>query len=147
VTAVLEATDVHRSFGATPALRGVDLIVAEGELLAIMGPSGAGQSTTPSCAGQRRVPLPVPLLLAGRRRGAAVANAAQWLERLGIDDLQARRPGELSGGQAQRVALARALSPSRRCCSPMSRPATDVAQSRGARRPTWRATAPICCGA
>jgi molybdate transport system ATP-binding protein len=35
--------------------------------------------------------------------------AHEWLERLDLGDLAARRPSELSGGQAQRVALARAL--------------------------------------
>ena len=51
----------------------------------------------------------LPLLLGGRRRRDAVAEAGRWFDRLGIDGLQARRPGELSGGEAQRVALARAL--------------------------------------
>ncbi len=35
--------------------------------------------------------------------------ARQWLERLGLRELLARKPHELSGGQQQRVALARAL--------------------------------------
>lgn len=43
------------------------------------------------------------------RRGARTA-ALQWLDRVGAADLAARRPAELSGGQAQRVALARALA-------------------------------------
>lgn len=46
----------------------------------------------------------------GVRRRRARAEAAGWLERLGIADLAPRRPRELSGGQAQRVALARALA-------------------------------------
>lgn len=37
------------------------------------------------------------------------ARAAELLERLGLEGLAARRPHELSVGQAQRVALARAL--------------------------------------
>jgi len=51
----------------------------------------------------------LPLLLGGTRRAAAVAAAGDWLTRLGLDGLGARRSGELSGGQAQRVALARGL--------------------------------------
>ncbi|GLY77377.1 ABC transporter ATP-binding protein [Actinoallomurus iriomotensis] len=51
----------------------------------------------------------LPLLLGGMRRGAAVRQAHPWFERLGLDGLERRRSGELSGGQAQRVALARGL--------------------------------------
>jgi len=53
--------------------------------------------------------IALPLLLAGRRRRAAMAAAQQWLPRLGLDGLATRLPGELSGGQGQRVAIARAL--------------------------------------
>jgi putative ABC transport system ATP-binding protein len=51
----------------------------------------------------------LPLLLAKSRRASALAEARPWFGRLGLDGLQGRRSGELSGGQAQRVALARAL--------------------------------------
>ncbi|OKL55021.1 macrolide ABC transporter ATP-binding protein [Bowdeniella nasicola] len=50
-----------------------------------------------------------PLLLTGWPRGKALAEANQWLERLGLADMGKRKPGEMSGGQAQRVAIARAL--------------------------------------
>jgi putative ABC transport system ATP-binding protein len=51
----------------------------------------------------------LPLLLGGLRRSDALARAREWFERLGIEGLERRRSGELSGGQAQRVALARGL--------------------------------------
>ncbi|GGU95653.1 ABC transporter ATP-binding protein [Kitasatospora herbaricolor] len=46
----------------------------------------------------------------GRPRKEARAEAAGWLERMGLADHAGAKPGSLSGGQAQRVALARALA-------------------------------------
>ncbi|MGW7664928.1 ABC transporter ATP-binding protein [Streptomyces sp. NPDC054756] len=43
-------------------------------------------------------------------KAAARAQAAAWLERMGLSGHAASRPRRLSGGQAQRVALARALA-------------------------------------
>jgi putative ABC transport system ATP-binding protein len=152
---VLEATGLLKRFGQTEALRGVDVIVQRGEILAIMGPSGSGKSTLLHCLagillpddgtvlfdgaridtlsegersrlrrtefgfvfqfGQLVPELPalenaaLPLLLNGESRTAAFRAAEGWLDRLGLDGLANRRPGEMSGGQAQRVAIARAL--------------------------------------
>jgi putative ABC transport system ATP-binding protein len=51
----------------------------------------------------------LPLLLNGVPRARAIAAAADMFPKLGLDGLEGRRPGEMSGGQAQRVAVARAL--------------------------------------
>jgi putative ABC transport system ATP-binding protein len=51
----------------------------------------------------------LPLLVAGERRAAAFVAARRWFAPLGLDGLEERRSGELSGGQSQRVALARGL--------------------------------------
>ncbi|MEW1614657.1 MULTISPECIES: ABC transporter ATP-binding protein [unclassified Streptomyces] len=52
----------------------------------------------------------LPLRLNGVRRKAAERTAREWMERLEVDGLGAKRPGEVSGGQGQRVAVARALA-------------------------------------
>lgn len=48
-TPILEARDVHVSYGDTVALRGVDLPLAAGERVALMGPSGSGKSSLLHC--------------------------------------------------------------------------------------------------
>ncbi len=62
---------------------------------------------TPELSAVENVAL--PLLLCGIRRRPALAAATTWLDRFAVADLAARRPRQMSGGQAQRVAAARAL--------------------------------------
>ncbi|MEU9056692.1 ABC transporter ATP-binding protein [Streptomyces sp. NPDC048384] len=51
----------------------------------------------------------LPLRLNGVRRREAESRALEWMERLEVAGVRAKRPGEVSGGQGQRVAVARSL--------------------------------------
>ena len=47
--AMVRVTGLHKRFGSTPVLRGVDLEVAAGEVTGVIGPSGSGKSTLLRC--------------------------------------------------------------------------------------------------
>jgi putative ABC transport system ATP-binding protein len=67
MTPLVEARDVHLSFGSTPALRGATVALEAGEIVAVMGPSGSGKSTLLHCLGGILVPDGGEVQFAGRR--------------------------------------------------------------------------------
>jgi len=74
---LIELIGVTRTYGqgtvAMQALRGVDLVVLEGEFVAIMGPSGSGKSTAMNILGC----LDVPTTGSYRFRGIAVEKLSR----------------------------------------------------------------------
>ncbi|HTF06766.1 MAG TPA: ABC transporter ATP-binding protein [Asanoa sp.] len=70
---ILELRGVHRTHGrgetAVHALRGIDLAVAAGELVAVMGPSGSGKSTLLNLAGGLDSPSQGEVLVEGEVLG------------------------------------------------------------------------------
>ena len=45
-TPAIEVLNLHKSFGETKAVQGVDFTVQEGEIYSLLGPNGAGKTTT-----------------------------------------------------------------------------------------------------
>jgi putative ABC transport system ATP-binding protein len=68
---IIELSGVTKRYGgAVEALRGIDLVVEEGELLAVVGPSGSGKSTLLQLLGTLDRPTTGSVRIAGNDVGA-----------------------------------------------------------------------------
>ncbi|MEO8585851.1 MAG: ATP-binding cassette domain-containing protein [Acidobacteriota bacterium] len=136
---MIRAEKLVRSFGNRPALRGIDLSIARGEMFALIGPDGAGKTTffrivagllQPTSGRAVREDVPFGLVpqrfslyedltvdenLALRARLYSVPpdeagpRAKDLLSRVGLDRFGKRLAGALSGGMKQKLALVSAL--------------------------------------
>ncbi|MBJ7470416.1 MAG: ATP-binding cassette domain-containing protein [Solirubrobacteraceae bacterium] len=139
---LVRASGLTAGFGASPVLSGVDLQVAAGETVAIVGRSGCGKTTLlhalaglqaptagtleaqpaalmpqrdglmPWASARDNAALPLRIARVPRREARSLADAQ--LRELGLGDALGRPVGLLSGGMRQRVALARTLLTGRR---------------------------------
>jgi polar amino acid transport system ATP-binding protein len=125
---LISIRDLHKSFGALEVLKGIDIDVARGERIAIIGSSGSGKSTLLRCVNFMEMPTSGTITIDGRtlgspRKGNANQDAVRGrpsseareralveLAKVGLSDKAGAYPGKLSGGQQQRVAIARALA-------------------------------------
>jgi ABC-2 type transport system ATP-binding protein len=76
VTPALEVAALAKRYGATHALRGVDLVVGEGELVGLLGPNGAGKSTLVKSACGLVRPTSGTVSVCGARAGSPPARRA-----------------------------------------------------------------------
>jgi sulfonate transport system ATP-binding protein len=131
--AVVRLRDFTRSFGANTIISGLDLEIAAGEFVVLLGRSGSGKTTLlRTLAGLDEVKgqdVTVPQSRAvvfqdarllpwkkvwrnvalGLKKREARAAAEDALQEVGLGHRLEAWPLTLSGGEAQRVALARAL--------------------------------------
>jgi ABC-type Fe3+/spermidine/putrescine transport system ATPase subunit len=118
----LEVVDLEVAYDGTPALRGVSLTVAPGEVLALLGPSGSGKSTLLHAVAGFLVPSAGSVRLGGtevtggrrivpperRDVGVVFQNYALWPHLSALDTVAypARRRG---AGRTQARSEARAI--------------------------------------
>ncbi len=128
----IEIKKLKKSYGAVAVLKGVDLTVRKGEILALLGVNGAGKTTTLECVeglrsydsgsitvnGKIGIQLQSSALQAHIKTMEAVKLFAKWnktapddkiLKSLGIPELSKKKYADLSTGQKRRLHLALAL--------------------------------------
>ena len=134
---ILSAENIKKSFDEKVILDGVNLTLRQGELISLLGVSGAGKTTLFNCISgidrpdsgrvvldgqditgqpghisymlQKKIidNVSLPLLLSGKSKKEARTEAGSHFAQFGLEGTQQQYPAELSGGMRQRAALLR----------------------------------------
>jgi ABC-type polar amino acid transport system ATPase subunit len=84
MTPIIQATAIHKYFGTLHVLKGVDLTVAERELVFIIGPSGSGKSTLLRCLNRLEEPSSGSIIVDGIDLLARSTNINHARQRIGM---------------------------------------------------------------
>ena len=81
---MVKIVDLHKSFGDNHVLRGIDLEVAKGEVVVLMGPSGSGKSTMLRCINLLETPTSGHIYIEGQEITAPGTDVNKLRERVGM---------------------------------------------------------------
>ena len=77
---MLEIKDIHKNFGKTKVLKGVNLNVSEKDIVVIIGPSGSGKSTLLRVINELEKPNKGQIIFEGK----AVTNVDEYRKKVGM---------------------------------------------------------------
>jgi polar amino acid transport system ATP-binding protein len=80
----LEVHALHKSFGSQAILKGIDLVIYEGQMVFIIGPSGSGKSTLLRCCNRLEEPTDGAVLVEGINILGGGVNLNQLRRRIGM---------------------------------------------------------------
>lgn len=84
MTTVIKISDLYCSFGQTAVLKGVELEIKKGEVVAIIGPSGSGKSTLLRTMNLLERPTRGTLWFEGETLTEKMKHASKWREKMGM---------------------------------------------------------------
>lgn len=139
---MINIENISKNYGENTVLKGLSLSVGN-ETVAVMGKSGSGKTTLlriiagleeadegtvrtdgdiafsfaePRLFESVSVIENVTCVMSGKDRSENTKKASELLSALGLGDVAAKLPSELSSGMAQRVSLARLIASGRKIC-------------------------------
>jgi len=83
-TPIITVRNLHKTFGTLEVLRGIELDVMAGEVVAIVGSSGSGKSTLLRCINRLEHPTSGQVLLAGTEISAKRASLVSMRRQIGM---------------------------------------------------------------
>ena len=81
---MIQLSQIHKYFGSLHVLKGVDLAVAAGEKIVIIGPSGSGKSTLIRCINLLERPTEGSVVVSGTDLTAPSADIAKIRQSMGM---------------------------------------------------------------
>ncbi|MBI5308583.1 MAG: amino acid ABC transporter ATP-binding protein [Planctomycetes bacterium] len=107
---MINICNLSKHYGNQPLFRQLNLDVAKGSVVAIIGPSGSGKSTLLRCINGLVIFQSGSISVNGVDKAEAESQAISLFKKVQLDGKVKSYPGQLSGGEQQRVAIARALA-------------------------------------
>lgn len=81
---MITVKDLHKSFGKLEILKGIDIKIAKGEVVVVIGPSGSGKSTFLRCLNLLEVPTSGEISFEGELITAKNHNINSTREKMGM---------------------------------------------------------------